>query len=137
MGVPSVEDTQAQLGTDEVLVFFLDTPNWRPTPEETFIWAITKTDVRWVRIDLGTKALMQHVAVLRCGLDQTRWYTIESADKCKAASRVTPGEEETSGFKVQVLPFDLARAHELYKGLFGPVEDILRGMHLSSCPPAR
>ena len=45
----SVEEVQAQLGADEALVLFLDTPEWKPTPEETFIWVVTKTDMRWVR----------------------------------------------------------------------------------------
>ena len=45
----SVAEMQAQLGVDEALVLFLDTPEWEPAPEETFIWVVTKTDVRWVQ----------------------------------------------------------------------------------------
>ena len=69
----SVAEVQAQLGADEALVLFLDTPEWKPLPEETFIWVVTKTDVRWVRSDLGTAALTREVAALRCGLDATAW----------------------------------------------------------------
>ena len=65
----SVEEVQSQLRPDEALVLFLDTPEWKPTPEETFIWVVTKTDMRWVRSDLGTPALTREVAALRCGLD--------------------------------------------------------------------
>ena len=36
--------------------------------------------------------------------------------------------------KVQVLPFDLARAHELYKALLGPAEDLIKGKHLLIVP---
>jgi hypothetical protein len=36
----SVEDVQAQLRPDEALVLFLDTPELKPTPEETFIWVV-------------------------------------------------------------------------------------------------
>jgi len=50
----SIGDVQSQLRSGEALVLFLDTPEWKPTPEETFIWAVTKTDSRWVRSDLGT-----------------------------------------------------------------------------------
>src|SRR5262249_33665362 len=32
------------------------------------------------------------------------------------------------------LPFDLARAHALYKGLFGEVEDLIKGRHLIIVP---
>ena len=67
----SVEEVQAELGADEALVLFLDTPNWQPTPEETFIWVVTKTDVRWVRSELGTPGaeLVRCSAALRarCG----------------------------------------------------------------------
>ena len=48
-----VEEVQAQLGADEALVLFLDTPEAKPTPEETFIWVVTKTDMRWVRSGSG------------------------------------------------------------------------------------
>ena len=32
------------------------------------------------------------------------------------------------------LPFDLARAHALYKALFGQVEDLIKGKHLLIAP---
>ena len=57
----SVEEVQAQLRADEALVLFLDTPEWKPTPEETFIWVVTKTDMRWVRSELGTPSLRREV----------------------------------------------------------------------------
>ena len=58
----------------EALLVFLDTDErLKPLPEETFIWAITKTDSRWVRSGLGTKALQKRVAALRCGLDEALW----------------------------------------------------------------
>jgi hypothetical protein len=62
----SVEHVQAVLGSDETLVLFLDTPTLKPSPEETFIWVVTRTDVRWVRSELGTRALTREVAALRC-----------------------------------------------------------------------
>ena len=76
-----VDDVQALLRADEALLLFLDTPEWKPTPEETFIWVMTKTDMRWVKSELGTKALTERVAALRCGLDQTLWDGGESAQK--------------------------------------------------------
>jgi hypothetical protein len=53
----SVEDIQAQLSAGETLLLFLDLPQVPPTPEESFLWVVTKTDMRWLRIELGTKAL--------------------------------------------------------------------------------
>ena len=69
----SVEEVQAQLRPGEALILFLDTPEATPTPEETFIWVVTKTDLRWVRSGLGTAALKREVAALRCGLDEETW----------------------------------------------------------------
>ena len=78
------------------------------------------------------------MAALRCGLDQTLWYDEKSAQKCKATLDASPqleifkvGDKEVTA---QVLPFDLARAHELYKALLGPVEDMIKGKHLIIVP---
>ena len=38
----SVAEVQAQLGADEALVLFLDTPERKPLPEESFIWVVAK-----------------------------------------------------------------------------------------------
>src|SRR5205823_6408255 len=125
---------QGMLHADEALLLFLDTPDWKPTPEETFIWLVTKTDARWERIDLGTRALTERVAALRCGVDQTLWDGGDSTDRCNTSLKASPREEEVDGRKVQVLPFDVARAHELYKALLGPVEDLIKGKHLLVVP---
>jgi CHAT domain-containing protein len=126
----TVEEVQAQLGADEALVLFLDTPAWQPTPEETFIWVVTKTDLRWVRSDLGTPALTREVAALRCGLDMAVWYD-EGAAKCADLLGVKPDNLPEDASK---LPFAVDRAHALYKGLFGQVEDLIRGKHLLIVP---
>src|SRR5262249_483149 len=51
---------------------------------------------------------------------------------------VVPGAETVrvgdKDEKVQVLPFDLARAHELYKALLGPAENLIKGKHLIIVP---
>jgi CHAT domain-containing protein/tetratricopeptide (TPR) repeat protein len=101
----SVEEVQDQLAADEALVLFLDTPELKPTSEETFIWVVTKSEVRWVRSDLGTPALTREVSALRSELDPSN-----------------------------PLPFDLARAHALYKGLFGEVEELMRDKRLLIVP---
>ena len=118
-GPLSIEDAQAQLGADEALVLFLDTQEWEPTPEETFIWMVTKTDVRWLRSDLGQATLIREVQALRCGLDRTMW---ESQSPCfELTGRTRPDE---------LLPFDHVRAHRLYKAIFGQAEDLIKGKHL-------
>src|SRR5262249_25792446 len=130
----SVREVQALLRPDEALVFILDTPELTPTSEETFIWGVTSSDARWIRSDLGTRALAREVEALRCGLDDTLWNIAESADKCAALAKKHPSEVNLGGQFVQVLPFDLERAHELYKALFQPVADIIKDKHLLLVP---
>src|SRR5262249_12894798 len=121
----SVADVQALLGLDEALVLFLDTPQWNPTFEETFIWVVTKTEVRWVRSGLGTLSLTREVAALRCGLDATSWDG-EGTAKCANLLKL-PLDQAPQGNAP--LPFDHTRAYALYKGLFSEVEDLIRGKH--------
>jgi CHAT domain-containing protein/tetratricopeptide (TPR) repeat protein len=142
----AVEDVQAQLGKDEVLVLFLDTPDWQPTPEETFIWVVTKTEMRWLRSDLGKAALTREVAALRCGLDHTlwrdptNWSEKAEGDKQRKAEQTARRERciELTGItgieNGMPLPFDHERAHRLYKALFGEAEDLMRGKHLLLVP---
>lgn len=118
----SVNEVQAKLGADEALVMFLNTPEWRPTPGETFIWVVTKTGLRWARSDLGTDALTREVMALRCGLDPAMW-------------RETPCDEFTGQSDIPGVPsFDHARAHRLYEALFGQVEDLIKDKHLLIVP---
>ena len=124
----SVEEVQAQLGADEALVLFLDTPEGGPLPEETFIWVVTKTDARWVRSVLGTAVLTSEVTALRCGLDAAAW-AVQGAEKCATALGVPAVTGAPSP-----LPFDHARAHKLYAALFGQVQDLIKGKHLLIVP---
>jgi CHAT domain-containing protein/tetratricopeptide (TPR) repeat protein len=136
----SVDEVQAELRDDEALVLFLDAPEIKmaATPEESFVWVVTKHDMRWERSALGTKALTEFVSALRCGLDATLWAEVESTNKCKGTLGSSPRIETVTvsgkDVRVNVLPFDLARAHELYKALLGPVEDIIRGKRLLIVP---
>ncbi len=123
----SVAQVQADLKSDEALVLFLDTDARKPTPEETFVWVVTKTDMRWVRSDFGTPKLKQEVAALRCGLDASA----SSDAACAEAVKKQTAEDAAAG---RALPFDVARAHALYKALFGEVEDLIKGRHLLLVP---
>jgi CHAT domain-containing protein/tetratricopeptide (TPR) repeat protein len=125
LGVPGV---QKQLRENEALILFLDTPEYQPTPAETFIWVVTKTDTRWVRTDLGTEALNAGVAALRCGLDDEEWVGIERPARCGKLLHVEKPREKDP------LPFSLSIAHELYQALFGSVEDLIRGKNMLIVP---
>jgi CHAT domain-containing protein/tetratricopeptide (TPR) repeat protein len=124
----SVEDVQAALQPDEALVLFLDTPEWKRFRQETFVWVVTKTEARWVRSELGTPALSREVAALRCGLDDQAW----TGSRCSDLLKVDYKPEQDKGDKP--LPFDLARAHALYKSLLGSVEDLITDKRLLIVP---
>ena len=124
----SIVEAQAELRSDEALVLFFDTSAWNPAPEETFIWVVTKNKVRWLSIDLGSRALVERVGALRCGLDREAW---DGAGCGSLLGGAFTGEDAKAG---QPLPFDLARAYELYQALFGQIEDLIKGKHLLIVP---
>ncbi len=124
----SVEEVQAQLGANEALVFILDTAGWQSAPEDTFIWVVTKTGMRWVRSDLGTTALAREVQALRCGLDGAAWEGKSCAD---LTGQTYTDADRNAG---KPLPFDYIRAHKLYQALFGQVEDLIKGKQLLLVP---
>lgn len=110
------------LAGDEALVLFF------PTPEETFVWAVTREAARWERIDLGTMALGDLVQTLRCGLDRSAWRN-DGAERC---TKLAGGELDPSNDSP--LPFRVDAAHELYRALFGGIEDVVRGKQLLIVP---
>jgi CHAT domain-containing protein len=127
----SIQQVQADLRPDEALVLFLDTPEWNPTPEETFIWVVTKTDMRWVRDEVGTPSFKREVEALRCGLDyDSTW----GASGSRCADLLKIGYTEVDHQDGKPLPFDRDRAHALYKSLFGQIEDLIKDKHLLIVP---
>src|SRR5204863_8750363 len=96
-------------------------------PEETFLWAVTKTDSRWIRSSLGRRGLRDAVAALRCGLDPSSWAG-DGETSCRNLALTNFSREDAEVGKL--LPFDLSRAHSLYKSLFGQIEDLIKDRHL-------
>ena len=124
----SIGDTQALLQANEVLVLFLDAPKHKPTLEETFVWVVTKTEVRWLRLDFGSKSLAEQVEALRCGLDDSAW----DGGRCASLLQVSYTRAERNAGRLP--PFNLAVAHDLYQTLFGRAEDLIKGKHLIIVP---
>ena len=122
----TVAQVQGQLRVDEALVLFLVTPALKPTPEESFIWVVTKTDLRWVRIELGTTALTERITALTCGLDRAAW----NGDGARQCANVLGLGIEKAPQENEPLPFDLTRAHEIYSALFGQIDDVVRDKHI-------
>jgi CHAT domain-containing protein/tetratricopeptide (TPR) repeat protein len=131
----SAAEVQVQLRDGEALVLFLDTDERpKPTAEETFIWVITKGDMRWVKSELGSKALTERVAALRCGLDAALWDDEATAARCRDLVKAAPERDAFDNTRAETLPFDTNRAYALYRALFGPVEDVIKDKQLLLVP---
>jgi CHAT domain-containing protein/tetratricopeptide (TPR) repeat protein len=107
------------LGADEALLLFV------PTRNDTYLWVVTRSESRWVRIALGSKALADNVKALRCGLDAIGEWQGDGAQRCLEL-RARPALSSDTG----LLPFDLLRAHQLYRLLFGQVADLVSAKQL-------
>ena len=142
----NIADVQGQLGANEALVLFLDMDKWASvTGEETFIWAITKTESRWVRSELGTESLTEKVATLRCGLDAANWIdanqwsAVTDDGKRRKEAQIARRErcEQLTDTKIADAaspPFDLVKSHELYQALFGEIADLVKDKQLLIVP---
>jgi CHAT domain-containing protein/tetratricopeptide (TPR) repeat protein len=146
---PKIDEIQTLLSPEEALVLLV-TADYGGASPWTFVWAVTKSAVRWVYTELGTKELSENVYALRCGLDLTLWEDasnwsetteelirqratqIDQRRRCETLTKAKPRKElaYSIGPPVDVLPFDAARAHALYKALFGQVEDVIQNKHL-------
>jgi len=77
-----------------------------------------------------TDALVAKVQMLRCGLDRAGWH----AEVQSSCEKVLDLQRQQIPTEQDAMPFDLVRAHDLYRSLFGKVEDIIRGKHLLIVP---
>ncbi|MGI9408396.1 MAG: tetratricopeptide repeat protein [Hyphomicrobiaceae bacterium] len=116
----SIAQTQRLLRPDEALYTIA------LMKAESFAWVVTASESRWVRVPLTRNEIRDHVAALRCGLDQTAW----AEDKGKRCTELLNASlaANSSG------PFDLARANALYRALFSQVEDVIENKKLLIVP---
>lgn len=128
----TLADSQAVIGEDEALVLTLDTPEFQPMPRETLLWVLTRRDARWIRSALDGEALGREVAALRCGLDMAAWL---GAGEARCQELLGTDFTRRQALRNDPLPFDLDRAHALYRSLFGGAEDLIAGKkHLLVVP---
>jgi CHAT domain-containing protein len=74
------------------------------------------------------------MAALRCALDTSLWDDKDASLWCRDKLQTVPLRDEYGNVRLETLPFDLAAAHELYKVLIGPVEDMIKGKRLLIVP---
>jgi CHAT domain-containing protein len=140
-------DVQKHLAENEALVLYLDTSRRHP-PGETFVFVVTANQSRWARVGAENDRLHADIDALRCGLDATLWHdattwahateeqtrlrTVQMArrQRCQTLIGQTSGSDRIGLASFQHLPFDTARAHQLYKALFDPIEDLIKDKHL-------
>ena len=77
--------------------------------KQSYVWAVTREDLAWERIDLGASELEEKVGKLR-----------EALDPDKVQEALASGKEPKDAL------FNLALANELYSELLGPVENIIK-----------
>jgi CHAT domain-containing protein/Tfp pilus assembly protein PilF len=124
-----VADVRSLLNDDEALIAFLEVDHTGNLEQEAFAWLITKTDARWLRLGMTPAQIAAHVASLRCGLDAAAWQDdSHCADLLKTSYRSADVEAG------KPLPFDLDKAHALYRALFASVEDLIANKHLLLVP---
>ena len=118
----SLVATQRLLKSDEALIQFIFAEN------EGFAWAITATDMVWAQIPMSAVAVANEVGALRCGLD------VSAHRKGYGPGEVAVPTAPLIEVVADHLPFDLLRAHKLYRTLFGPFTEILGGKRLLIAP---
>ena len=121
----SIAAAQALLGPDEALFLTLDTAGG------TFAWLVTRQDASWRKLPLTAQAIADKVQALRCGLDyEGEWSVKERRDRCLRLLKVATAPASAS----DLLPFDLAVAHELYEAVFGSFKAAIKDKHLLVIP---
>lgn len=112
----SIKAAQTVLAANEVLIFVAS------LPKQSLVWAIGKDTAHLVLVPIGSDELAREVAALRCGLDSAAW-EIEGAFSCRSLLGIS---RQADG----PLPFDLSRAHAVYKALLAPLKDMIAGKQL-------
>jgi CHAT domain-containing protein/tetratricopeptide (TPR) repeat protein len=145
----SVSEVQHQLRPGEAVYQVVVAKNRLFGWSEVYAWVVTPEAMRGAILPMDEQGLADAVDALRCGLDFSVWNKSRGAeaegederglDGVEADNRGRPGPERCQRLLGprpvgQVLPFDLARAHELYKSLFTPFEDLIRDKHLLVVP---
>ena len=130
----SIQEAQSVLRDDEALIQFALLRTDNPT-DPAYAWLITRQTTRWLRLAETPARIQEHVRILRCGLDfsgewdwsptQQRW--LAHAKEC---ARLWP-----NGLgRYDPPPFQLSAAHELFRWLFGQINDDIKSKKLIIVP---
>lgn len=120
----SIAEVQEILLVDEALIFVLDDAGV-VSGREKYVWVVTKTMSRSKQIEFHGATLADRVMALRCGLDSSQWSGSENSKRCADLVGAYP-----RGSEIPLLPFHLGIAHDLYKLLLEPFDDLIDAKHL-------
>jgi CHAT domain-containing protein/tetratricopeptide (TPR) repeat protein len=115
-----VDELRSLLNPDEAAIQFA------VGPDATHVWMVSKTRLRWLRIAITEADLLDQVRALRCGLDIAEW-TEAGRARCQRLLDL-PADYSPRGSAA--LPFHTGRAHALFKLLFAPLGDAIKGKDL-------
>jgi CHAT domain-containing protein/tetratricopeptide (TPR) repeat protein len=136
----SIADTQKLLSPNEALLHltFENKDVHQNDGQYAYVWVVTKGDFKFDKLSLPKTKAAEMVQTLRCGLDFTQWDGVESATRCNGLVGASPHREAvTMGGKeesIDVLPFDLAKAHELHQALLRSLADVIKDKRLIVVP---
>jgi CHAT domain-containing protein/tetratricopeptide (TPR) repeat protein len=134
-GPLSISDVRTWLQANEALILPLTTEAFGAIPGQTFVWVVTKEAARRHSIPLDAQGLAERVWALRCGLDEEEWAEVTKAALCLHRIKALTGSDLTAvPEKSEPLPYHLGIAHELYKALLEPFEDMIAGKRLLIVP---
>ena len=136
----SMGEVERLLRDDEALVAFVETP----ISEQIWVWVISRTHKALAVSNVGSDALAERVAALRCGLDALDWVDPGGWPAATAAEQERKQLQEARHRRCRTLhprhagsgtlPFDGNLSHALYKALLGNMEKEIAGKHLLIVP---
>jgi CHAT domain-containing protein/Tfp pilus assembly protein PilF len=118
------DDLRRLLRADEAAIQYV------VTQDSTYVWAISRTQTKWLRLPVGEEDLLTLVRSIRCGLDRAEW-TGRGRERClrllKLPAETTLGDADQP-------PFPAEHAHAAHKILLAPLADVIAGKHLLIVP---
>jgi CHAT domain-containing protein/Tfp pilus assembly protein PilF len=123
--VLTIARVQELLADDEALVYFAE------DGVHIHAFFIAKQRAAWMPLPDTAATIAEHVQALRCGLDGTSWLDAR-AERCQQLLHFNYTDDDFA--RNEELPFDLARAHELYDALFGKLGVLVAGKRLIIVP---
>ncbi|PPD30135.1 MAG: hypothetical protein CTY20_04335 [Hyphomicrobium sp.] len=131
----SIAEVGELLGSNEAMVVIADAGSELGQREASLLWVITHSESRLVKLEIGGGALDEKVDSLRCGLDrQTGWHWSDETQRWKGRKPSCVSLRPDGLAQNEPLPFDVGASYDLYKALFGSIEDLVRNKQLLIVP---